>query len=104
MNTFDDRERAFEAKFAHDAEMRFKAEARANKLLGLWAAEHLGHSGQNADRYAATVVAADMEEAGDADVIRKVVADLDGKASAEDVRAQRSACLAQAMEQLTSES
>lgn len=104
MSTFDDRERAFEAKFAHDADMLFKAEARANKLLGLWAAELLGHSGLSADRYAATVVASDMEEAGDANVIRKVAADLEGKATAEDVRGKRLECLTVAKEQLTAES
>ncbi|NBQ49447.1 MAG: DUF1476 domain-containing protein [Marivivens sp.] len=62
MSTFDDREKAFEDKFAHDAEMQFKAEARRNKLLGLWAAELLGKSGEDANAYAAEVVKADLQE------------------------------------------
>jgi hypothetical protein len=74
--SFDDRQKAFENKFAHDAELRFKAEARRNKLLGLWAAERLGKSGDAAAAYAKDVVAADFEEAGDDDVVRKVLADL----------------------------
>jgi hypothetical protein len=77
MTTFDDRRDAFEKKFAHDEDLRFKATARRNKLLGLWAAERLGKSGADADAYAKTVVLADFEEAGDADVIRKVRQDLD---------------------------
>lgn len=103
MTTFDERERAFEAKFAHDADMRFRAEARANKLLGLWAAEILGKSGLEADRYAATLVAADLEEAGDADVIAKVAQDLNGAKSAEDIQTQRDACLSEAMHQIENE-
>jgi len=74
MSTFDDRQKAQEAKFAHDAELRFKAEARRNKLLGLWVAELIGHDDPAA--YAAEVVASDFEEAGDEDVFRKVSADL----------------------------
>ncbi|SHK31243.1 hypothetical protein SAMN05444000_12524 [Shimia gijangensis] len=89
MTTFDDRENAFEAKFAHDEEMNFKADARANKLLGLWAAELLGKSGEDADAYAKTVVIADFEEAGHEDVVRKVVADLEGKITSEEIRAKR---------------
>lgn len=77
MTTFDKREDAFEAKFARDAELRFKAEARRNKLLGLWAAEKLGKSGADAEAYAKEVVAADFEEAGDEDVFRKVRQDFD---------------------------
>ncbi len=77
MTTFDDRKDAFERKFAHDEELRFKATARRNKLLGLWAAEKLGKSGADADAYAKSVVMADFEEAGDADVARKVQKDLD---------------------------
>jgi hypothetical protein len=76
MTTFDKREEGFEKKFAHDEELRFKAEVRRNKLLGLWAAEKLGLSGEAANDYAKTVVAADFEEAGDSDVVRKVVGDL----------------------------
>jgi hypothetical protein len=76
MTTFDKREEGFEKKFAHDEELRFKAEVRRNKLLGLWAAEKLGLSGEAANDYAKTVVAADFEEAGDSDVVRKVMGDL----------------------------
>ena len=76
MTTFDKREEAFEKKFAHDEELQFKATARRNKLLGLWAAEKMGLTGDKAADYAKTVVAADLAEAGDADVIAKVMADL----------------------------
>ena len=72
MTTFDQRKDAFENKFAHDEELRFKATARRNMLLGLWAAEKLGKSGADADAYAKSVVVADFEEAGDEDVVRKV--------------------------------
>ncbi|HEV7339513.1 hypothetical protein DK26_14815 [Bosea sp. WAO] len=75
MATFDQRKDAFENKFAHDEELRFKAMARRNKLLGLWAAEKLGKSGADAEAYAKSVVLADFEEAGDEDVVRKVKAD-----------------------------
>lgn len=79
MSGLDDRENAFENKYAHDQEMEFKANARRNKLLGLWAAGELGLDGEAADEYAKTVVVADFEEAGDDDVFRKVRADLDEK-------------------------
>ena len=79
MTTFDKREEGFEKKYALDEEQKFKAEARRNKLLGLWVAEKLGMSGDAASDYAKTVVAADFEEAGDADVVRKVLADLTAK-------------------------
>ena len=75
MSTFDQRKDAFENKFAHDEELRFKATARRNKLLGLWAAEKLGKAGAEADAYAKEVVVADFEEAGDGDVVRKVTGD-----------------------------
>lgn len=84
--TFDDRERAFEAKFAHDSEMKWRAEARANKLLGQWAAELMGLAGKAAEDYVLTVVKADLEEAGHEDVVRKVARDLAGKADADAVR------------------
>ncbi len=103
MSTFDDRENAFETKFAHDAELRFKAEARANKLLGLWAAGLLGKSGPEADDYAMGVVRADFAEAGDEDVIRHVAADLAGKADAAAIRAKRAECLTAAKHQLATE-
>ena len=82
MTQFDDREKAFEAKFAHDSDLRFKAGVRRNKLLGLWAAGLMGLSGADADAYAKTIVEADFEEAGDEDVFRKVRADLDAKSIA----------------------
>lgn len=72
-----DRKDAFENKFAHDAELRFKAEARRNKKLGLWAAGLMGKQGDEAEAYAREVIAADFEEAGDEDVFRKVRADFD---------------------------
>jgi hypothetical protein len=103
MTTFDNREQAFEAKFAHDAEMQFRAEARCNKLTGLWAAEILGKTGQDAADYAMTVVAADFEEAGNEDVVRKLAADLDGKVSADEIRAKLAAMLPVAKSQLMAE-
>lgn len=75
MTTFDQRKDAFETKFALDEELRFKATARRNKLLGLWAAQKLGKSGADAEAYAKAVVVADFEEAGDEDVVRKVKGD-----------------------------
>ena len=75
--TFDKREEEFERRFAHDEELRFKALARRNKMLGLWAAEKLGRSGAEAEAYAKEVVAADFEEAGDHDVFRKIRRDFD---------------------------
>ena len=78
MTTFDDRERAFETKFAHDEELRFRVIARRNRLLGQWAARLMGLSDAEADAYAKDVIRADFEEAGDEDVIRKVLGDLTG--------------------------
>src|SRR5215213_3633573 len=83
MSTFDKREEGFEKKFAHDEELRFKANARRNRLLGMWAAEKLGMSGEEALAYAKEVVMADFEEAGDGDVFRKVRKDLDAKGVAQ---------------------
>jgi hypothetical protein len=77
MTSFDKREEGFEKQFAHDEELKFKANARRNKLLGLWAAEKLGRSGAEAEAYAKEVVAADFEEAGDHDVFRKIRRDFD---------------------------
>lgn len=77
MSTFDKREEAFENKFAHDEELRFKAVARRNKLLGLWAAEKLGLDAEKADDYAKAVVRSDFEEPGDDDVFRKIRKDFD---------------------------
>jgi hypothetical protein len=103
MTTFDNREQAFEAKYAHDEEMQFKAQARCNKLLGLWAAEKLGKSGSDAEDYAKTVVVADFEEAGHEDVVRKVAADLNDHASADEIRAKMAELLPKAKEQILSE-
>ena len=77
MSNMKDREEGFERKFALDEELRFKATARRNKLLGLWAAEKLGKSGDEAEAYAKAVVMSDFEEAGDEDVFRKVRKDFD---------------------------
>ncbi len=103
MPTFDDRERAFESKYAHDSEMLFRAEARRNKLLGFWAAGLLGKDGDAATEYAMSVVSADFEEAGIEDVVRKVAGDLAGKATADDVRAKMSELMAVARQQLMDE-
>ena len=77
MTTFEQRREGYESKFAHDQELRFKALARRDKLLGLWAAEKLGKSGDDAQAYARQVVRADMREAGDEDVFRKIRTDFD---------------------------
>jgi hypothetical protein len=77
MTTFDKRKEGFESKFARDEELRFKSTARRNKLLGLWAAEKLGKSGDDAQAYAREVIRADMQEAGDEDVFRKIRGDFD---------------------------
>ena len=77
MTSFDDREKAYEKKFAHDAELKFKASARRNKLLGVWAAEKMGMTGDDVEHYAKGVVLADLEEPGDEDVFRKVRSDFD---------------------------
>ncbi|MBN9788170.1 DUF1476 domain-containing protein [Pseudonocardia sp. TMWB2A] len=76
MTTFDDRERAFETKFARDEEMNFRVNARRNKLVGQWAAEKMGLTPEETDAYAKSVVQADFEEAGDEDVVRKLLGDL----------------------------
>jgi hypothetical protein len=83
MTNFDKRQEGFEKKFAHDEELRFKAGARRNRLLGLWAAEKLGLSGEAASAYAKEVVMADFEEAGDHDVFKKIRADFDAKSVAQ---------------------
>jgi hypothetical protein len=76
MTTFNDRENAFENKFARDEELQFKVTARCNKLVGLWAAEKMGLTAEESDSYAKSVVQADFEEAGDEDVVRKILGDL----------------------------
>lgn len=103
MTTFDDRKNAFENKFAHDEELRFKSMARRNKLFGLWAAGQLGKQGADADAYAKTVVMADFQEAGDDDVLRKVRADLEagGKATSDmELRRIMTELLARAVEEV----
>jgi hypothetical protein len=100
MTTFDKREEAFEKKFAHDEELKFKATARRNKLLGLWAAAALGKTGADADAYSKEVVAADFEEAGDEDVVRKIVNDLAGKATEAEVRSMMQELFAEAVKQI----
>jgi len=103
MTTFDKREEGFERKFALDEEMRFKATARRNKLLGLWAAEKLGLSGDEAEAYAKSVVKADFEEAGDEDVFRKIRGDFDAKKVAQSdhqIRRTMDELLSKAVEQI----
>lgn len=103
MTTFDKREEGFEKKFAHDEELRFKATARRNKLLGQWAAAKLGLAGADADAYAKDVVMADFEEAGEDDVFRKVRKDFDAKkiaVSDQDIRVAMNDLMAQAIQQI----
>jgi hypothetical protein len=100
--TFDKREEGFEKKFAHDEELKFKAAARRNKLLGQWAAEKLGLSGAAAEAYAKDVVIADFQEVGDQDVFRKIRADFDAKklaVSDEDIRRVMDELMAKAVEE-----
>jgi hypothetical protein len=103
MTTFDEREKAFEKKFAHDQELKFKAEARRNKLLAEWAAEKLGLSGAEVEDYIRAVVRADLAEAGDQDVFRKVRGDFDAKGvqiSDEELRSKMQEFLAEAVKQV----
>jgi hypothetical protein len=103
MSTMKDREEGFERKFAFDEELRFKATARRNKLLGLWAAEKLGKSGDEAEAYAKEVIISDIEEAGDHDVFRKVRKDFDEagvQQSDHQIRRTMDELLAQAIEQV----
>ena len=103
MTTFDKREEGFEKKFALDEEQKFKAEARRNKLLGLWVAEKLGLSGEAASTYAKDVIAAEFQEAGDADVVKKVVGDLKAKGVAlteQQIRVKMDELMAQAVTQV----
>ena len=105
MSTFDKREEGFEKKFALDEEQKFKAEARRNRLLGLWAAEKLGLTGDAATAYSKEVVAADFEEAGDQDVQNKVVKDFAAKGvaiSSPEVRAKMDELMAAAIAQVKS--
>ncbi|MDQ7775451.1 MULTISPECIES: DUF1476 domain-containing protein [Paracoccus] len=104
MTTFDDRERAQEAKFARDEELNFKAEARRNRLLGEWAAGLLGKTGDDARAYALTIVSSDFDEPGDEDVYRKLSADLAGKVDEQTIRSQMVALRATARNQIVDES
>lgn len=106
MSQFEDRQKGQEAKFAFDAEKKFKAEARRNKLLGIWAAELLGLSGDEANSYAGEVVAADFTSAGDGDVFDKVAADFKAKGVAVDevaLRQKMDALVQVANEQIAAE-
>ena len=106
MTTFDDREKGFERKFAHDEELKFRATARRNKLLGLWAAEKLGLTGDEAQAYAREIVKADLAEPGDEDVFRKVRSDFDAKGVAESdhqIRRMMGELMAAAVSQIESE-
>ena len=98
MTTFDNRENAFENKFAHDADLQFRVTARRNKLVGLWAAELMGLTPEEADAYAKSVVQADFEEAGDEDVVRKLLGDLTSAGIDTDDSAIRSALDAKMVE------
>ncbi|WP_394892114.1 DUF1476 domain-containing protein [Mesorhizobium sp. AaZ16] len=103
MSTMKDREQGFERKFAFDEELRFKATARRNKMLGLWAAEKLGKTGDEAEAYAKEVIISDIEEAGDHDVFRKVRKDFDAagvEQSDHQIRRTMDELLAQAIEQV----
>jgi hypothetical protein len=102
MTTFDDRQKAFEAKFAHDNDLRFRILARRGKLIGLWAAEKLGKSGELADDYAKSVLLSDLEIPGDDDIIAKLLADLSPLGVGEnDIKAMLAEKLAQAETQVT---
>lgn len=103
MTTFDKREEGFEKKFAHDEELKFKATARRNKLLGLWAAEKLGLTGSAAEAYAKEVVTADFDEPGEDDVFRKIRKDFDAKGVAQSdhqIRRTMEQLMEQAIEQI----
>jgi len=103
MSTFDERESAFENKYAHDEEMQFKAQARCNKLLGLWAAELMGKSEEEAAAYAKEVIIADFEEVGQEDVVRKVAADMGDLADADTIRQKMTELMALAKSQVMTE-
>lgn len=106
MTTFDEREDRYEKKFAHDAALKFKAEARRNKLLGMWAAALLGKTGADAESYVREVIKADLEEAGDDDVFRKLRQDFDAagvEQSDHQIRRHMDECMQQAVEQLQKE-
>jgi len=104
MTTFDNREKAFEDKYKHDQELQFRVEVRRNKLLGLWAAELLGKA--DAEAYAKEVISADFEEPGDADLVRKILDDLQDagvEMSEHRLRKKMEECLAEAKDQVMRE-
>jgi hypothetical protein len=106
MTTFDEREQGFEAKFAHDQELEFRAHARRNRLLGLWAGALMGLEKKHLEDYARAVVKSDFDQPGEEDVLRKVFEDLKGagvSASEGDVRLKMAELMAQAREQLKTE-
>ncbi|KAB0538802.1 DUF1476 domain-containing protein [Pseudochrobactrum algeriensis] len=106
MSGMDERRNTFENKFAHDEDLRFRAIARRNKMLGLWAAEKLGKTGEDAQAYAGEVVRADFEEAGDEDVIRKITADFSAASvnvSDAELRVQLLDLLEEAAKQISAE-
>ncbi len=106
MTSFEDREKSFERKFALDEELRFKSTARRNRLLGLWAAEKLGLSGDEAQGYAREVIKADLVEPGEEDVFRKIKADFDAKGveqSEHQIRRAMSDLLIEAVSQIEAE-
>jgi hypothetical protein len=98
--TFDERKEGFERQFAHDEELRFKAVARRNKMLGLWAAGVLGKSGADAEAYAKDVLLTEFDTGGDDAIVRKLANDLAGKTTEEQIRTQMSSLLAQALAQV----
>ena len=100
MTSFDERENAFEAKFAHDSELQFKAEARRNKIVAHWAAGLLGKTGDDLGAYVSEVIRADMEESGSEDVVRKLAADLTGYATQDEIRQQLEIAMLEAKRQL----
>jgi hypothetical protein len=103
MNSFKDRERGFENKFAHDEELQFRAIARRNRLVGHWAAEQMGKSEDEAKAYAVEVVKTDFQEAGHDDVVRKLVNDLGDRADEATIRARMDEFLVEAKRQLMTE-
>jgi hypothetical protein len=106
MTSFDDREKGFERKFAHDEELRFRATARRNRLLGLWAAEQMGIAGDEAQAYAREVIKADLAEPGEEDVFRKLRADFDAKNVAQSdhqIRRKMAELMGEAVGQIESE-
>ena len=106
MNTLKDREKGFERKFAHDEELKFKATARRNKLLGRWAAEKMGLADETAEAYAKDVVIADLQEPGEEDVFRKIREDFDAKGveqSDHQIRRAMEELMVEAAQQIESE-